>query len=150
MIRNSTSDLVFSLVLLSVLVWWYSIQFRYYFRRYRAKRWPIIVATLQKGAMGGISVGKGASIPAAVIGYSYMVEGVRYAGFFAPYGDVVKAQTLLNDLQSHEIQIRYNPSDLKFSFLSEFNDPRFQGLTATQNPARLSNCPAFDLQDALR
>lgn len=150
MARNSTFDLVFLLVLFSVLIWWYSVQFRFYFRRYEAKRWPIVVATLQKGAMGSFYVGKGASAPAAFIGYSYMVEGVRYAGFFAVYGDAAKARALLNDLPGHEIQIRYDPSDPNLSFLSESNDPRFDGLTATQNPDRLSNCPIFDLQDVSR
>jgi hypothetical protein len=68
MTQNSIFDWTFLLTLLPILVYWYIVQIRYVLRRYRAKRWPIVNAALQKGAVGRIPVGKGGSIPAAFIG----------------------------------------------------------------------------------
>ena len=147
---DSTFGWVSLLVLFSVLVWWYIVQIRHLVWRYRSKRWPSLPATLQKGAIGRISFGKGASAPATFMGYAYLVQGVRYAGFFALYGDDSKVRRLHDGLAGGAIQIRYNPSDPNVSLLVDYTDQRFDGLAATQNPEWLDQSPPFDLQDAVR
>jgi hypothetical protein len=114
------------------------------------QNWPTIDATMQTGALGGISFGKGASAGATFVGYAFTVEGVRYAGFSAVYGDEVHVNDLPRRLAGSVIPIRYDPSDPNISFLVESTDPRFGGLAVTQNSEYLSQSPAFDLQDALR
>jgi hypothetical protein len=148
--HDSTFGLVIFLILLTVLASWYSRQLRYFLRLHRAKRWPVVAATLQKGAIGRVPVGKGASVPAAFLGYAYIVQGVRCAGFCALYGDDAKVRRLHDDLPGEEIQVRCDPSDPNVSFLKDYDDPRFDGLRATQNPDWLSRCPEFNLQDAVR
>jgi hypothetical protein len=84
------------------------------------------------------------------MGYAYVLDGKRYAGFFVIYGNDLKVSKLHADLAGHTVRIRYNPSDPNTSLLENFSDSRFGGLTATQNAEWLSQAPAFDLQDALR
>lgn len=84
------------------------------------------------------------------MGYAYVVQGVRYAGFFALYGDENQVSKLNDTLPGGTVLIRYNPSDPNSSFLVDYYDSRFAGLPATQNPDWLNQSPAFDLQDASR
>jgi hypothetical protein len=147
---HDSFKLMFFLALLLILAAWYFIQIRHFVRRSRSKRWPIVDATVQRGCVGKISVGKGGSIPAAFLGYAYLVQGVRYAGLFAICGDDTEVRKLNEGLAGCSIQIRYNPSSPSVSFLVDESDPRFDGLTETQNPDRLGQSPSFDLQDAIR
>jgi hypothetical protein len=150
MTRDSAFGWIFFLILFSVLVWWYTVQLRFYLLRYRSKRWPVVTATLQKGAVGRIASGKGGWVPAAFMGYAYVVQGARYAGYFALCGDESKIRALQTALTGGEVQVRYDPSDPNVSLLVDYVDSRFDGLTATQNPDLLNKSPAFDLQDAAR
>jgi hypothetical protein len=84
------------------------------------------------------------------MGYAYIVQGMRYAGFFAIYGEDSRVRKLSDGLAGGPIQIRYNPSDPNISYLVGCHDSRFDGLAATQNPEWLEQSPAFDLQDAVR
>jgi hypothetical protein len=74
---HSAFELGFSLVLLLILGAWYFVQIRHLLRCFRSKRWPAVDATLQKGSIGKIALGKGASVPAAFVGYAYTVQGIR-------------------------------------------------------------------------
>jgi len=150
MSRNYTLEWTLLLVSLVAIGWWYVVQIRFLLRRYRSKLWPVIDATLQKGAVGRISFGRGASCPATFMGYAYSVQGVRYAGFVALYGDDDRINELHDHLTGAAIQIRYNPSDPNISYLVDYNGARFEGLVATQNPEWLDQSPACDLQDAIR
>jgi hypothetical protein len=150
MSRNYTFEWTSLLILFLVLGWWYFVQIRFVLRRHRSKRWPTVDATLQKGAVGRISFGKGASAPATFVGYAYIVQGVRYAGFFALYGDGSQVHKLQESLTGALVQIRYDPSDPNVSYLADHKDSRFDGLAVTQNPEWLDQSPAFDLQDAVR
>ena len=136
--------------LLPLLGWRLFIQVPYLVRRFRSGGWPTLDATIQKGAVGRIHFGKGASAPASFMGYVYVVQGVRYAGFFALYGDEVCVRKLHDGLAGASLQIRYSPSDPNLSFLVDYSDPRFEGLTATQSPEWLDQAPSFNLQDAIR
>jgi hypothetical protein len=150
MSRNYTFEWASLLILFFALRWWYFVQIRFVLRRYRSKHWPTVDATLQKGAIGKISFGRGATAPATFMGYAYIVQGVRYAGFFALYGDDSQVRKLQDDLTGAHIQIRYDPSDPNVSYLLDNKDSRFDGLAATQNPEWLNQSPAFDLQDTVR
>jgi hypothetical protein len=143
-------DWIFFLTLMLWLGWWYFIQAVYYFRRLRSRRWPTEEAIIQRGAFGGISVGRGPSIPASFLGYAFVVNSVRYAGVFAICGDQAFLHRLNDRLNGQTIKIRYNPSDPNMSFLVDYYDPRFGGKVATQNPERLESAPPFDIQDATR
>jgi len=138
------------LIMYSILGSWSFVQIRYLLGRYRRNRWPSADAAIQKGAVGKISFGKGGTAPASFMGYAYNVQGVRYAGFFALYGDEVTVQKLHNTLAGAPLQVRYNPSDPNISFLLDYKDLRFEGLKATQSPEWLNQAPSFDLQDAIR
>jgi hypothetical protein len=148
--NHNTFESVFFLVLLLILGAWYFVQIRHLLRRSRSKGWPAVEATPQRGSVGKIAVGKGASVPAAFVGYAYTVQGIRYAGFFAICGDDQRVRKLNEELVGGSIQVRYDPSSPNFSFLVNESDPRFDGLKATQNPDRLGQSPPFDLQDAIR
>jgi hypothetical protein len=147
---HDTFELIFFLALLLILGAWYFVQIRHFVLRFRSKRWPIVNATVQRGCVGKISVGKGGSIPAAFLGYAYLVQGVRYVGLFAVCGDDPKVRKLNEGLPGCTIQVRYDPSSPDRSFLVNESDPRFEELTASQNPDRLEQSPSFDLQDAIR
>jgi hypothetical protein len=84
------------------------------------------------------------------MGYAYSIHGIRYAAFFALYGNKVSVETAKNALVGAPLQVRYNPADPNISFLVDYNDFRFEGLNATQNPDTLNQAPSFDLQDTLR
>jgi hypothetical protein len=118
----------------SVVGWWSVVQIRYLLKRSRSNRWPTVDATIQRGAIGNISFGRGGSAPASFMGYAYIVQGARYAGYFAVYGE----------------EVRYEPSNPDNSCLANSQNSLFGGLTATQNPEWLDQSPPFDLQDALR
>jgi hypothetical protein len=143
-------DWVFYAIMFSVLGYWAFAQIRYLVRRSRRSRWPTVDAVIQKGAVGAIPMGKGQPIPASFMGYAYVVQGVRYAGFFALLGNETLTQTLYDNLAGSAIQIHYDPSDPNVSFLEDYKDFRFGGLKATQSPDTLQYAPSFDLQDAIR
>jgi hypothetical protein len=149
MSRHGTFDWISLSVLLLLMCWWYFVQLRFLLQRSRSKSWPSVEAKLQKGAVGRISFGKGASAPAAFVGYAYSVDGVRYAGFFALYGDD-KVGRLNDALAGGSVQVHYKPTDPNVSYLMNRDDSRFEGLSATQNPEWLEQSQAFDLQNAIR
>ena len=147
---NYAFEWLFLLILFLVLSCWYFVRIRFLLRRYRSKSWPTVEATLQKRAVGRISFGTRASSSATFVEYAYIVQGVRYAGFFALYDHDSHVRKLSERLSGDTVQIRYKPSDPNVSFLVDCNDSRFEGLAATQNPEWLEQSPAFDLQDAVR
>jgi hypothetical protein len=150
MSRHYTFEWASLLFLSLALGWWYFVQIRFLLRRFRSKRWPTIDATLQMGAVGRISFGRGASSPAIFMGYASIVQGVRYAGLIALYGADSQVRKLHDGLTGGPIQIRYNPSDPNVSYLVDYKDSRFDALAATQNPEWLDQSRAFDLLDAVR
>jgi hypothetical protein len=84
------------------------------------------------------------------LGYAYVVEGVRYAGYFVIFGDEEKARRLQGELADVPVQIRYDPSNPNVSYLVNLYDSRFGGVGANQNPERLDQAPAFDIAETLR
>ena len=145
-----TSEWILRLALVLFLISFFFVQVRYLLRRYRSYRWPTLLATVQRGAVGNLVFGKGVSQPATFLAYIYPVQGVRYAGFFALYGAADLVKKLNESLAGETIQVRYGPSDRGSSFIVEYNDLRFEGLTATQNPKWLCQTPPVDLQDAIQ
>lgn len=139
------------LILLSILMWWYFTQGRHVWRRFSSRRCPTAVAAIQKGSIGPISFGWGVAVPAAFFGYSFIVQGIRRAGIFAIYGtqDECILRSLEERLARASIDIRYDPSDLGVSYLVNLQDPRFDGLTVTQNPEQLSQAPEFHIRDVI-
>ena len=83
MSQKDSFDWVYILLMFSVLGWWSVVQIRYLLKRSRSNRWPTVDATIQRGAIGNISFGRGGSAPASFMGYAYIVQGARYAGYFA-------------------------------------------------------------------
>lgn len=143
-------DWLYFTVMYSVLGCYFFVQIRYLVRRYRRNSWPIADATVQKGAMGKVRVGRYGSVPASFLGYTYNVQGMRYGGYFVLCGKEATIKDLHEILPDQHIQIRYRPSDPNTSFLLDYKDSRFNGLKATQSPELLNQAPAFDLQDAIR
>ncbi|MGB8323245.1 MAG: hypothetical protein WCE52_09820 [Candidatus Acidiferrum sp.] len=140
-----------TLFLLFLLVgWWCFVQVRHLLRRYSSGGWPTANALVQKGAVGTISFGRGATSPAAFLGYSFFVQGARYAGIFAVYGAEDLVRTIQSGLAGASIDVRFSPSDPNVSYLVDLHDVRFGGLSATQNPEWLDQAPAFSIGDALQ
>jgi|SRR5580704_1774010 hypothetical protein len=150
MSQKDSFDWVYILLMFSVVGWWSVVQIRYLLKRSRSNRWPTVDATIQRGAIGNISFGRGGSAPASFMGYAYIVQGARYAGYFAVYGEEVRVRKLHEGLAGRTIEVRYEPSNPDNSCLANSQNSLFGGLTATQNPEWLDQSPAFDLQDALR
>ena len=141
---------VLALVLLS-FVWALIRPIRYLLERYRSNRWPTATATVQVGAPGKVYRGRyKGTVSANFVGYAYNVEGARYAGFFVLCGDETQVQAVADRLVGSTLQVRYDPAHPDTSFLLDYDDFRFQGLKASQNPDWLEQSPAFDLQDAMR
>jgi hypothetical protein len=148
--NNAIFDWVGISALLGIMGWYGFVQIRDWRRRQASRAWPMVNATLQKGALGRISFGRGATAPAAFMGYAYTIGGVRYAGFFALYGEETAIQALHVSLPGSLIQIRYNPANPDVSFLADYKDSRFGSSEATQNSEWLAQAPPFDLQEAIR
>ena len=145
-------DWVVTLALLSILIWWCFAQSRHVWRRFSSRRWPTVTATIQKGSVGPISFGRGVTVPAAFLGYAFVIEGIRRAGIFAIYGtqDENILHRLEDKLAGSSVDVRYDPSDLGLSYLVDLHDSRFEGLTVTQNPERVSQAPEFHIEDVIR
>lgn len=131
------------------------IQVRYGVLRLRSKRWPKAAATAQQSALGIVTfqtnrVGPDYTAPASFFGCAYSVEGVRYAALFVLYGVESKVQEVAGRLVGQSVQVRYDPARPDTSFLVDYEDSRFQGLTASQRPDLLEQAPEFDLRDAMR
>jgi hypothetical protein len=127
------------------------ILIRFLVTRHSRKRWPIADAVIQKGPIATIYLWRNVSRLAVFLGYTYKVQGVRYAGYFGIYGIEEAAVQILRDrLPGASLQIRYCPSDPNVSFLVDYKDSRFDGLRAFQNPGWLKQAPTFDLQDTIR
>ena len=109
-----------------------------------------MTAVVQKGAAGTISFGRGAMAPAVFLGYSFVVQGNRYAGIFALYGSEDLVRSVQGGLAGGALDVRFNPSDPSVSYLVDLCDTRFGGLTATQNPEWLDQAPPFSIGDALQ
>jgi hypothetical protein len=84
------------------------------------------------------------------MGYPFKVDGARYAGVFAIYGDETRTLRLNQGLNGSPVKIRYSPADPNISCLVSDGDSRFEQLAVTQNPDWVNQAPAFDLQDAIR
>lgn len=141
---------IYLLLLFSILVWWGWVEIPYIIRRVRSHRWPTAEATIQKGCFGAISLGRYGSIPVAFMGYAYTIQGVRYAGAFVLYRDLERLRRLSEALAGLVIQIRYDPSDLNTSYLTDTDDSRFEGLHVSQDPQWIEQAPPLDLQEAIR
>jgi len=133
------------LVLFLFLSAWLFWQLRFLFRHYRSCKWPSVPATLQKGSLGTVTIGRSWHA-ASFLGYEYLVEGVRYTGFFVLYGDKELVRQLNESLAGEPIQIRYDPADLGSSFLASDYNPLFKGLSAKQDPSLLRQAPPFDFK----
>lgn len=145
MTQNDIIDAILFLFGASILSYWYFVQVRHWIRRFRSRRWPLVNAIVQAGAMGNW---RRAQI--ACMGYAFTLDGVRRSGIFALCGDEPSARRMLDTLPGAPIKVRYNPENPDISLLAETYDPRFGMLSATQNPEYLQRCPQFDLQATTR
>lgn len=118
-----------------------------WFRRIRGRKWPVAAATIQKAGVGSVPAGKGAAAPFSFFGYSFEVQGTRYAGLFGlSAGDAEAAQKLQEEMAGRVIQIRYKPSDPNISFIVDAYNPQFGGHTLSQNQDFLDHAPNVDLR----
>jgi hypothetical protein len=133
------------LVLFLFVSAWLFRQLRFLFHRFGSYKWPSVPATVQKGSLGTVAVGRSWHA-ASFLGYEYLVEGVRYTGFFVLYGDKELVGQLNESLAGKSIQIRYDPTDLGSSFLASDFNPLFKGLSADQDPDLLRQGLPFDIK----
>ena len=136
--------------LIPVVGWVLFTQFRYMARQFRSVGWPVVNATIQRGPIGFVPIGKGEGTAACFIGYAFSVNGSTHAGMFALYGNRDNVETVHKSFPSGSIRVQYDPANPSVSCLADLRDPRFGSLVPTQNPAHLSNAPSFDLQDLIR
>lgn len=121
----------------------------YVFARKRRQHWPVTNALIQKGAIGELK-GDTHNIPTAFMGYTFKVNGLRYAGCFVLFGNnEARVHELYRLLPGSTLQVRYDPSNPNTSFLANYSDAHFLGLVASQSPVRLAQAPASDLRDAI-
>lgn len=106
-------------------------------------------ATMQKGPIGFVPIGRGNGTPACFVGYVFRVGGSTYTGLFALYGRSEDVDRFCGSFTGGSVLVRYNPASPEISYLNELNDPRFGPLTSTQNPQHLAQAPSFDLQDVM-
>jgi hypothetical protein len=137
-------------LLIPVVGWVLFSQFRYMARQYRSVGWPIVNATIQKGPIGFVPVGRGEGTPACFIGYVFLANGAKYSGMFALYGSRDDVERVYRSFPSGSIRVQYDPANPSVSSLADLRDPRFDCLVPTQNPVLLLNTPSFDLQDLIR
>jgi hypothetical protein len=91
-------------------------------------------------------------VASCLLGYGFVIEGIRRAGIFAIYGtqDGNILRRLEDKLAGGSVDVRYDPSDLGLSYLVDLHDSRFEGLTVTQNPEWVSQAPEFHIEDVIR
>ena len=121
----------------------------YWYARSRTTKWPVIEATIHKGAYGGFNHRMG-QVLRAFLGYDFVLNGQRYVGTFGLLGSDETCRKLYESLPNQKIQIRYNPADPSATYLVDVKDSRFLDAVATQEPFFLANVPMFDLADAMK
>ena len=134
------ADFIFWTFVLFALAWGFFRFLQLRFRRFQGHNWPLTTATIQKAGIGIVPLGKGGT-PGSFFGYSFTVQGTRYAGLFVFASDQETVESLQKKLAGQMIQIRYSPLDPDVSYLADPSDPRFGGLTASQNPDWLAQAP---------
>lgn len=132
-------------LILALVGWLVFTQIRYMAQQYNSVRWPVVDATIQKGPMGFVPIGRGEGTPACFIGYCFSVKGATYIGVFALYGSRDDVERVHKNFPSGSIRIRYKPANPSVSCLVDLHDQRFERLVPTQNPVHLANAPLFDL-----
>jgi hypothetical protein len=145
-----TFDLIWLGIMFCLMAWWVASESRYLLRRFFSRRWPTAEAMVQRGARGRISTGKGSSVAASFLGYTFVINQERHAGIFALPGPEESLKAVEDDLLGKTINVRYKPTDRNVSFVVDLYDSRFRGLRATQDPEFLSQAPEFHLKDAMQ
>jgi hypothetical protein len=138
----SLFDLVFFSVLLFFAGWLCWIQISYFLKRFSSRRWPSINAIVERGAVGRIVGPKGSWMYGSFLGYTFVVQDVRYSGHFAIISTEARSRNLQDKLTGATLGIRYSPTDPGRSFVADPYDPLFEGLTMTQNPEWLDQSPS--------
>ena len=146
-VRGEGVPLVLVLVVAGIFVALVAQQVWYGVLRMRSKRWPTVAAKVQQSAPGIVTfrhdrLGYDYTSPARFLGYAFSVAGVRYAGLFVLYGEETKVQQVARRLVGQPVQVRYDPARPDTSLLADYEDSRFQGLTASQRPDFLDEAPA--------
>jgi hypothetical protein len=127
------------------MLFWAFREFRYVFRRWFRYRWPKAEAVIQQSAVKLVS-GDRSFFHAAFFAYAFAVQGVEYIGtFLASWNGEEGAEELAKSLLDAKIAIRYKPADPTISVIDNFDDLRFRGGIASQNPDWLSQAPTFRL-----
>jgi glyoxylase-like metal-dependent hydrolase (beta-lactamase superfamily II) len=129
----NTIGWIFFAILFGLMVWWYGIQVRHFFRLHASKHWPVANGDIQNAGVRRVAGPKASFAYGSDFSYSYTISGDNHLGFFAVICGKERAQELQDTLKG-SIDIRYNPKDPKFSYLVDLYDPRFGGIAATQNP----------------
>jgi hypothetical protein len=133
----NTSDVfillfIFLVILIPIVGFGYP-KMRWQLQTWRSSRWPPATATIH---MAGDEYIEGSEAEPgynrSLFGYSYEVEGVRYAGLFAIAArDAEEASLLQHKLDGQSVSVRFNPVRPGVSVLVE---PRIEGFRAMQTP----------------
>jgi hypothetical protein len=140
--ESSMFDFVFFSVLLFLAGWFCWIQISYFLKRLASRRWPTIHAIVERVAVGRIVGPKGSWMYGSFLGYTFVVQDVRYSGHFAVISSEERSRNLQDKLTGATLGIRYSPTDPSRSIVADPYDPLFEGLTVTQNPEWLDQAPS--------
>lgn len=128
---------VLTLLPLVLLICAYFPFFRYRLRKLQGRKWPTVVGMIQRGEVrrGGPTRFQ-ALVYRSVLGYSYIVNGLRYAGFVVIIGkNQDDAEALQKQCEGKSVTVKYDPQNPDSSFLVE---GQLLDRSLLQNPFYLS------------
>lgn len=122
-------------VLLGVALYTVSVfpSLRYRLRKWRSRNWPAVLGSVQRGHVrrGGPTRFQ-AFAYRSILGYSYLVNGSAYLGFFVIIArDQKAAENLQTQCNGKSVTVKYDPQNPGISVLVE---SELLGRSLLQNP----------------
>jgi hypothetical protein len=113
-------EVVFALVLGTVVFWAIVPQVQFHLRMLRSRR-PIVQGTVQKGEVLHSGPTKWLQLPfRSLLGYAYQVNGQAYWGIFVLAAeDMQMAEKLQKQAEGYAVAVQYGPKKPEISFLVE-------------------------------
>ena len=113
-IREYLRDLAFAAAFVVLVTGWFFLKrLPGWMRSARAANWPSTDGTIETA-----NVKVFGEQALAELGYSYLVEGTRYSGYYSQqFGDQQQAWDYLRGLQGRSVILRHKPSNPEISAL---------------------------------
>jgi hypothetical protein len=112
---------IFDLLLSAVTLLMALTFIRFWIRKWESRNWPIVAGVIEKEEVNyNDRSAYRPSMYRLLFGYSYIVDGVRFAGLFIlMVGSEAIATDFQHKLNATSVSVRYNPKQPETSFMVE-------------------------------